>query len=121
MEYKQFVINAFEQESGRWRARVQRANGKPLKATGRTRLEQFVTGIDAASPDAAMVMAMEAIDAGSFSRHTTRSTERFWRRGGDSLGDRPMDDRQAGNRQIGNRQIGSRQMGNRQIGNRQRA
>jgi hypothetical protein len=28
-------------------------------------------------------MAMEAIDAGSFSRPTTRSTEKFWRRGGD--------------------------------------
>lgn len=114
MEYKQFVINAFEQESGRWRARVQRANGKPLKATGRTRLEQFVTGSDAASPDAAMVMAMEAIDAGSFSRHTTRSTERFWRRGGDAMGNLQMDDRQAGNRHIGNRQMSNRQTGNRQ-------
>jgi hypothetical protein len=102
MEYKQFIINAFEPEPGRWRARVQRANGKPLKATGRTKLEQFVTGIDAASPDIAMVMAMEAIDAGSFSRHTTRSTERFWRRGGDAMldsqqtarGRQPLDSRQ---------------------------
>jgi hypothetical protein len=82
MEYKQFIIRAFETEAGKWRACVRRANGKPLKATGRTKLEKFVTGIDASTPDAAMIMAMAAIDAGSFSRNTARSTERFWRRNG---------------------------------------
>ena len=86
MEYRQFIINAFEQEPGKWRACVRRANGKPLKATGRTKLQRFVTGIDAASADAAMIMAMDAIDAGSFSRRTARSTEKFWRRNGDTRG-----------------------------------
>lgn len=81
MIYKRFIIDAFEQEPGRWRACVRRANGRPLKATGRTRLERFVTA-DAASPNAAMIMAMAAIDAGSFSRPTARSTEKFWRRAG---------------------------------------
>jgi hypothetical protein len=83
MIYKRFIIHAFEPETGKWRARVRRANGRPLKANGRTKLEQFVTGEDAASPDAAMIMAMAAIDAGAFSRETARSTEKFWRRSGD--------------------------------------
>ena len=84
MEYKRFLITTFEQQPGRWRASVRRANGKPLMASGRAKLEQFITGLDAASADAAMMMAMEAIDAGSFSRPTARSTEKFWRRGGDT-------------------------------------
>ncbi len=83
MEYKHFLITTFEQAPGRWRACVRRANGKPLIATGRAKLEQFITGLDVGSADAAMMMAMEAIDAGSFSRPTARSTEKFWRRGGD--------------------------------------
>jgi hypothetical protein len=87
MEYKQFLITTFEQAPGKWRATVRRANGKPLLATGRARLDQFITGLDAASAHAALMMAMEAIDAGSFSRPTARSTEKFWRRGGDDLGD----------------------------------
>jgi hypothetical protein len=83
MEYKQFLITTFERQPGKWRSTVRRASGKPLMATGRTKLEQFITGLDSVTADAAMMMAMEAIDAGSFSRPTTRSTEKFWRRGGD--------------------------------------
>jgi len=83
MEYKQFLITTFEQQPGKWRASVRRANGKPLMATGRAKLEQFITGLDADSAHTAMIMAMDAIDAGSFSRPTARSTEKFWRRGGD--------------------------------------
>jgi hypothetical protein len=30
MEYKEFVIRAFEREPGKWRASVQRANGRPF-------------------------------------------------------------------------------------------
>ena len=83
MEYKQFIVTAFEPKPGRWRACVQRANGKPLKATGRARMQQYITAVDAPSADAAMIMAMDVIDAGTFSRPTARSTEKFWRRGGD--------------------------------------
>jgi phage terminase large subunit GpA-like protein len=82
MEYKRFIINAFEKKPGKWRACVQRPNGNPLHAKSRVRLDRFITGTDAASADAALRMAMEAIDAGSFSRSTTRSTEKFWRRTG---------------------------------------
>lgn len=87
MEYKRFLISAFEQAPGRWRASVRRANGKPLRASGRTRLEQFITDADAATAHAAIIMAMEAIDIGMFSRSTARSTEKFWRRAGDLLAD----------------------------------
>jgi hypothetical protein len=83
MEYKRFIISAFEQGPGRWRASVRRANGKPLLARKRTRLEQFITDSDSPSADVAMMMAMEAIDVGTFSRRTARSTEKFWRRAGD--------------------------------------
>jgi hypothetical protein len=80
MEYQQFIINAFERRPGKWRARVRRASGRPLLATGRTKMEEFVTGIDAASASEAMIMAMDAIDSGTFSRKTSRSTEKYWRR-----------------------------------------
>jgi hypothetical protein len=82
MEYKRFIIDAIEREPGRWRARISRRNGKPLIATHRAKLQVFVTGIDSASPGEAMILAMAAIDAGMFVRRTNRSTEKFWRRGG---------------------------------------
>jgi hypothetical protein len=78
MEYKAFVIRAFEHEAGRWRARIWRASGKPLRASGRKK--EFVTGVDAPTAAAAMSMAMKAIDAGTFSRHKGAYTEKFWRR-----------------------------------------
>jgi|SRR5580693_3818943 hypothetical protein len=71
MEYKQFVVRAFEREPGKWRASVERANGKALlKAIARRRkaLHAFVTGVDATTADAAMQMAIAAIDANAFSR-----------------------------------------------------
>lgn len=82
MEYKRFIIDAFEREPGRWRARVSRRSGKPLIAARPPKLQAFVTGIDSNSASEAMVLAMAAIDAGMFFRKTTRSTEKFWRRGG---------------------------------------
>jgi hypothetical protein len=80
MEYKQFVIKSLEHKPGRWRARIWRANGKPLRAVGRKNLEQFVTTLDAPTPVAAMLMAMRVVDAGTFSRDTEAYTEKFWRR-----------------------------------------
>ena len=73
MEYKQFVVKAFEREPGKWRASVERANGKVLlRAMARRRraLDKFITGMDASAADAAMRMAMAAIDANAFSRVT---------------------------------------------------
>ena len=80
MEYKQFVIKSLEHKPGQWRARIWRANGKPLRAVGRKNLEQFVTTLDAPTPVAAMLMAMRVVDAGTFSRDTEAYTEKFWRR-----------------------------------------
>ena len=69
MEYKRFIVQAFEREPGKWRASVERANGKPIMiTTNRRQLAKFVTGVDAKSPQAAILMAMAAIDAGAFSK-----------------------------------------------------
>ena len=75
MEYKQFVVKAFEREPGKRRASVERANGKALlKVIARRRraLDKFITGMDATGAEAAMRMAMAAIDANAFSRISDR-------------------------------------------------
>jgi hypothetical protein len=79
VEYKQFTISAYQREPGKWRARVRRTSGRPL-ISGRKKLLEFLTAKDGASEADAMTMAIEAIDAGAFSRATKRSSERFWRR-----------------------------------------
>ena len=75
MEYKQFVVKAFEREPGKWRASVERANGRVLLraiAHRRRALDKFITGMDATGAEAAMRMAMAAIDANAFSRISDR-------------------------------------------------
>jgi hypothetical protein len=80
MEYHGFVVDAFERDPGKWRAKLSRSSGRPL-ITGRKRIWQFVTGIDASTAPAALLMALEAIDAGTFSS-ATPLPEKFWRRRG---------------------------------------
>jgi hypothetical protein len=80
MEYQGFVVEAFEHEPGKWRAKILRSSGKPL-ITGRKRIWQFVTGIDATTAPAALLMALEAIDAETFSS-AAPLPEKFWRRRG---------------------------------------
>jgi hypothetical protein len=80
MEYRGFVVRAFEREPDKWRAKILRIDGKPL-VTGRKRIVQFITGMDRATPSAALIAALEAIDAGAFSRAPTLP-EAFWRRRG---------------------------------------
>jgi hypothetical protein len=80
MEYLGFVVDAFEQGPGKWRAKILRSSGKPL-ITGRKRIWQFVTGVDATTASAALLMALEAIDAGTFSC-APPLPEKFWRRRG---------------------------------------
>lgn len=75
MEYKQFVVKAFEREPGKWRASVQRANGKALLSAmtrSRRAIDKFITCMDATAADVAMRMAMVAIDANAFSRISDR-------------------------------------------------
>jgi hypothetical protein len=68
MEYKQFRVQAFEREPGKWRADIRRGDGKPVKIVGREKLEKFVTKFDACTAGAAIVMAMAVIDAGMLVR-----------------------------------------------------
>ena len=76
MQYKGLEITAFEQEPGKWRARIVAANGRPLKHDDRKLLEP-VTGATAVD---ALTLAMEAVDtAGLFFHNANRGTERFWR------------------------------------------
>jgi hypothetical protein len=89
MEYQGFVVEALEHEPGKWRAKILRSSGKPL-ITGRKKIWQFVTGVDATSPSAALLMALEAIDAGAFSS-TAPLPEKFWRRGGRRANAPPLD------------------------------
>ena len=72
MEYKQFTVQAFEREPGKWRASVQRADGK-LLWKGRAKIRKFVTAMDATTPERAMQMAVAAIDQGAFSRQPVNS------------------------------------------------
>jgi hypothetical protein len=78
MEYEKFTINAFEQEPGKWHARVRRANGRALVA-GRRQLIEFVTETDSLTAVEAMTLAMEAIDAGAFAPTPRTRLEKYWR------------------------------------------
>ena len=77
MEYQGFVVEAFERDPGKWRAKICRSSGMPLIIMSRKRILQFVTGIDATSASAALVMALEAINARAFSR-APPLPEKFW-------------------------------------------
>jgi hypothetical protein len=91
MEYKGFVVRAFEREPDKWRAKILRQNGEPL-IRGRRIIVQYITGVDRATPSAALLAALEAIDAGAFSRAATLP-EKFWRRRGQRSNARTFDDR----------------------------
>ena len=79
VEYKSFIVSAFEREPGKWRASVERANGKALvriaRANQKAALNRFVTGVDAMAADAALRMAIAAIDANAFSRKLHKAEE----------------------------------------------
>jgi hypothetical protein len=77
MKYKTFRINVFEQQPGKWRARITRANRRPLKPT--TKLGESAASVDHPSAVVAMTKAMEMVDAISSSRDIERTTERHWR------------------------------------------
>jgi hypothetical protein len=79
MEYKRFIVKAFEREPGKWRASVERANGKVLLkfiAHRHRTFDKFVTGMDAKAAEAAMRMAIAAIDANAFSPISNRDERR---------------------------------------------
>ena len=80
MEYQGYVVDAFERDPGKWRAILSRSSGRPL-ITGRKKIWRFVTGVDATTASAALLIALAAIDAGTFARATSLP-EKFWRRRG---------------------------------------
>ena len=74
MEYKRFIVRAFEREPGKWRASVERADGKAIMTmTNRRTLNKFVTGVDVKSAQVATLMAMAAIDAGAFLKASSKA------------------------------------------------
>ena len=76
MQYKGLEITAFEETPGNWRARIVRANRKPLEGDDR----QLLESVTSATAVDALTLAMEAIDAaGLFFRNADREIERFWR------------------------------------------
>jgi hypothetical protein len=79
MEYQGFVVDAFQLDPGKWRAAISRSSGQPV-ITGRKRIWRFVTGVDATTASAALLMALEAIDARAFSPPPLPG--KFWRRNG---------------------------------------
>jgi hypothetical protein len=72
MRYKGFIVIAFERQPGKWRARIVRRNAK-LSRSARHRI--FATSADLPSQGDALTWAMEAIDAGTFSRNTEAGME----------------------------------------------
>lgn len=78
LEYKQFIVSAFQQNSGQWRARIWRVDGGPIAFAGRKKLRFFETGVDANTAPGAVLLAMAAIDAGTFSANRMHR-ERYWR------------------------------------------
>ena len=62
MQYKGLEITAFEQEPGKWRARIVAANRQPLKGDERQLLETL-TNANLSSPVDVLTSAMQAVDA----------------------------------------------------------
>ena len=72
VKYKQFIIEAFEQAPGKWRAGIKRSDGTPLMVVGpnRVKLDQSIAGIDSLTAEDALLVAVTAIDAGAFSHRS---------------------------------------------------
>jgi hypothetical protein len=62
MRYKGLEITAFEETPGKWRARIVRANGKPLRGNHR-KLVKTLASTNLPSAVDALTLALEAVDA----------------------------------------------------------
>jgi hypothetical protein len=73
VEYKHFVLSAFQHKPGQWRASVKRSDGMPLAVVGPHRLEisESTTHLDSLTANEALRMAIVAIDAGAFSHQAS--------------------------------------------------
>jgi hypothetical protein len=80
MEYRQFVISAFERVPSKWRARVSRIDGKLFRANGHFWTKNSETDSDAATAADALLMALATLDRGLISPAEKTPIEKFWRR-----------------------------------------
>ena len=62
MQYKGLEITAFEETPGKWRARIVRANSKPLRGNHR-KLVKTLASTNLPSAVDALTLALEAVDA----------------------------------------------------------
>jgi hypothetical protein len=77
MQYKGFEITAFEETPGKWRARIVRANGKPLRSNHR-KLVKTLASTNLPSAVDALTLALEVVDAaGLFFRNVDRERSVF--------------------------------------------
>ena len=66
--YKDYVIDAFQRDTDRWRANIRRLNGKKIRvAVPPSVLDQATTSADALTAEKAVELAKKAIDAGGLS------------------------------------------------------
>jgi hypothetical protein len=63
--YKSYIIDAYERETGRWRAKIRRQDGKRIRvAAPPTKHAQVITAADALTPQEAVSLAKLRIDGG---------------------------------------------------------
>ncbi len=63
--YKDYVIDAFQRDTDRWRANIRRLNGKKIRvAVPPSVLDEATTSADALTAEKAVEFAKKAIDAG---------------------------------------------------------
>ena len=77
MEYKGFIVRAFEREPGKWRASVQRPKVKPRRR--RRTIVKVVTIIDEPEAPDALLTAFAVIDAGGIFSRQRVTDEKLWR------------------------------------------
>ena len=66
--YKDYVIDAFQRDTDRWRANIRRLNGKKIRvAVPPAVLDEVTTSADALTAEKAVELAKKAIDAGGLS------------------------------------------------------
>ena len=66
--YKDYVIDAFQRDTDRWRANIRRLNGKKIRvAVPPSVLDEATTSADALTAEKAVELAKKAIDAGGLS------------------------------------------------------
>jgi hypothetical protein len=69
MQYEQFEITAFEKQPNLWGAKIKRADGTPVLIHGTKKMHEFVTSADYKTAQGALLAAMTAIDAGTFTHN----------------------------------------------------